>query len=97
MTFVDKKALEKAKAKSRDKAEKKLLKEANKEAAPKAIHNDSGTVQQAVNKKDQYLTAKSDIHINNFDLMYGEKKLLLDASITINYGHRFVYDSLFYL
>lgn len=45
-------------------------------------------VQQAVNKKDQYLTAKSDIHINNFDLMYGEKKLLMDASLTINYGHR---------
>ena len=53
-------------------------------------NNECLQVQQAVNKKDQYLTAKSDIHINNFDLMYGEKKLLMDASLTINYGHRFV-------
>jgi len=88
-TIVNKQKLEKAEAKQREKAEKKLFNEANKKPPPKAIHNDSGTVQQAVNKKDQYLTAKSDIHINNFDLMYGEKKLLMDASLTINYGHRY--------
>ena len=46
-------------------------------------------MQQAVNKRDANLTAKSDIHIANFDLMYGEKKLLTDASLTINYGHRY--------
>ena len=45
-------------------------------------------VQQSINKKDQNNSAKCDIHINNFDLMYGEKKLLLDASLTINFGHR---------
>jgi len=88
-TQVNKQKLEKAEAKSREKAEKKLQNEATKKAAPKTLINDSGTVQQAVNKRDQYLTAKSDIHINNFDLMYGEKKLLVDASITINYGHRY--------
>ncbi|XP_063694095.1 ATP-binding cassette sub-family F member 3-like [Bolinopsis microptera] len=88
-TIVNKQKLEKAEAKQREKAEKKLFNEANKKPPPKAVHNDSGTVQQAVNKKDQYLTAKSDIHINNFDLMYGEKKLLMDASLTINYGHRY--------
>lgn len=88
-TAVDKQKLEKAEAKSRDKAEKKAQKELTKAAAPKAIINNSGTVQQAINKRDQNLTAKSDIHINNFDLMYGEKKLLTDASLTINYGHRY--------
>ena len=42
--MVNKQKLEKAEAKSREKAEKKLISEANKKAAPKALINDSGTV-----------------------------------------------------
>ena len=47
-TIVDKQKLEKAEAKSREKAEKKLLMEANKKPAPKAVNNDSGTVRSSL-------------------------------------------------
>ena len=88
-TIVNQQKLQKAEQKSKEKAEKKAQKEAKKEAAPKAYNNDSGTVQQAINKKDAHLSCKSDIHLNNFDLMFGERKLLTDTSMTINYGFRY--------
>jgi len=89
ISYVDKTALKKAEQKSKEKSEKKAIREATKAATPKTVEANEGTVQQSINKKDQNNSAKCDIHINNFDLMYGEKKLLLDASLTINYGHRY--------
>ena len=57
MTFVNKQKLQKAEAKSREKAEKKLIKEQTKAATPKPVTNgnDSGTVSEEKKNSNIFL------------------------------------------
>ncbi|RXG51036.1 ATP-binding cassette sub-family F member 3 [Armadillidium vulgare] len=88
---VDQKKLEKAEAKLRGKAEKR---ESDKKGTPPPIVMNMATASQVVSKKDRTLDSKGgantkDIRIENFDVAFGERVLIQNATITLAFGRRY--------
>eukprot|EP00057_Strongylocentrotus_purpuratus_P001274 XP_001197652.2 PREDICTED: ATP-binding cassette sub-family F member 3 [Strongylocentrotus purpuratus] len=88
---VNKKKLEKAEAKLKAKQERKLL---QPEQAAKRNGVVSASASQAVSRKDVKAEAAgsakgSDVRIENFDVAFGEKVLLKEASFTLAFGRRY--------
>nr|CAH7739535.1 unnamed protein product [Callosobruchus chinensis] len=87
---VDAKKLEKAEAKLQGKQDRRT-KETKTVAAPKL---ETATASQVTSKKESKLEAKGnnrtqDIRIENFDVAYGDRVLLLGADLTLAYGRRY--------
>nr|CAI5845574.1 unnamed protein product [Callosobruchus analis] len=87
---VDAKKLEKAEAKLQGKQDRRT-KETKTIAAPKL---ETATASQVTSKKESKLEAKGnnrtqDIRIENFDVAYGDRVLLLGADLTLAYGRRY--------
>ncbi|CAE1242067.1 ABCF3 [Acanthosepion pharaonis] len=90
---VDQKKLEKAEAKIQKKNEKR----ANQTTSVKKTPNGTcelASASQQLNRRDIKLDSSGsnksyDIRIENFDVSYGEKSLLTNASIHLIYGHRY--------
>ncbi|XP_063602737.1 ATP-binding cassette sub-family F member 3-like [Penaeus indicus] len=88
---VDQKKLDKAEAKLKEKKEKRVNAD-KKEQAP--IIMEMATASQVVSKKDRALDAKGscntkDIRIESFDVAYGEKVLIQNATISLAFGRRY--------
>uniref|UniRef100_A0A0L8FJP2 ABC transporter domain-containing protein n=1 Tax=Octopus bimaculoides TaxID=37653 RepID=A0A0L8FJP2_OCTBM len=90
---VDQKKLEKAEAKLQKKNEKR----ASQTTTVKKVTNGNcelASASQQLNRRDTKMDAAGsnksyDIRIENFDVSYGEKSLLIDASIHLIYGRRY--------
>ncbi|CAH1969589.1 unnamed protein product [Acanthoscelides obtectus] len=87
---VDAKKLEKAEAKLQGKQDRRT-KETKTVAAPKL---ETASASQVTSKKESKLEAKGnnrtqDIRIENFDVAYGDRVLLLGADLTLAYGRRY--------
>ncbi|CAI9729080.1 ATP-binding cassette sub-family F member 3-like [Octopus vulgaris] len=90
---VDQKKLEKAEAKLQKKNEKR----ASQTTTVKKVTNGNcelASASQQLNRRDTKMDAAGsnksyDIRIENFDVSYGEKSLLVDASIHLIYGRRY--------
>ena len=89
---VDKEALKKAEDASRKKQERK------DKAGPKVVANKYGsreaTASQVFGKKAAAAESAGgsgvkDIHLENFDISYGEKVLIRGADVSLNYGRRY--------
>ncbi|XP_047488905.1 ATP-binding cassette sub-family F member 3-like [Penaeus chinensis] len=88
---VDQKKLDKAEAKLKEKKEKRVNAD-KKEQAP--IIMEMATASQVVSKKDRALDAKGscntkDIRIESFDVAFGEKVLIQNATISLAFGRRY--------
>lgn len=87
---VDAKKLEKAEAKLQQKQEKR----SNDVVKPIIPKLNSATASQMTSKKESKLEAKGlnrtkDIHIENFDIAYGDRILLQNADIMLAFGRRY--------
>ncbi|XP_063965165.1 ATP-binding cassette sub-family F member 3-like isoform X2 [Lytechinus pictus] len=88
---VNKKKLEKAEAKLKAKQERRLL---QPDQPVKQNGMVSASASQAVSRKDVKAEAAgtsraTDIRIENFDIAFGEKVLLKEASFTLAFGRRY--------
>ncbi|XP_066904431.1 ATP-binding cassette sub-family F member 3 [Halyomorpha halys] len=90
---VDAKKLEKAEQKLQQKQEKRQETAVSNKAAP-IPKMQSATASQVTNKKEMKMEAKGvnraqDIRIENFDVAYGDRKLLEGAELLLVYGRRY--------
>lgn len=90
---VDAKKLEKAEQKLQQKQEKRQEVAVNQKAAPPPKMQ-SATASQVTNKKEMKMEAKGvnraqDIRIENFDVAYGDRKLLEGADLLLVCGRRY--------
>jgi len=94
-TTVSQKKLEKAEAKLREKQEKRARDEAINGENKEQAKLEDAVVSQATNKRllaenDSESTNKSyDVHIDNFDVSYGNKMLILGGTLDLIYGRRY--------
>ncbi|PNF18408.1 ATP-binding cassette sub-family F member 3 [Cryptotermes secundus] len=91
---VDAKKLEKAEAKLQQKQERRSQDSASSRNTVSAIRPESATASQVTSKKESKLEDKGnnraqDIRIENFDVAYGNRVLLMSADITLAYGRRY--------
>nr|XP_053653574.1 ATP-binding cassette sub-family F member 3-like [Cherax quadricarinatus] len=89
---VDQRKLDKAEAKLKEKKEKRINTD-KKDVLP-AIIMDMATASQVVSKKDRVLDAKGgcntkDIRIESFDVAFGDKILIQNATISLAFGRRY--------
>ncbi|CAF1342589.1 unnamed protein product [Rotaria magnacalcarata] len=95
-TTVSQKKLEKAEAKLREKQEKRARDGALNGDVKEQARLEDAVVSQATNKRllaeneNTDSTSKSyDVHIDNFDVSYGNKILILGSSLDLIYGRRY--------
>ncbi|CAF2579315.1 unnamed protein product [Rotaria sp. Silwood2] len=96
ITTVSQKKLEKAEAKLREKQEKRARDEATNGENKEQAQLEDAVVSQATNKRllaeneNSDSTNKSyDVHIDNFDVSYGNKMLIHTATLDLIYGRRY--------
>ncbi|XP_076811780.1 ATP-binding cassette sub-family F member 3-like [Clavelina lepadiformis] len=93
-SLVDSKKLEKAEAKIKQKQEKKSnTSQARTESSSSPVQMEA-SASQAVNRKDirnemQGKNKTKDIHIENFDISFGNKVLFEEANLHIAHGRRY--------
>ncbi|KAK7063138.1 ATP-binding cassette sub- F member 3 [Halocaridina rubra] len=88
---VDQKKLDKAEAKLKEKKEKRTNND--KKELP-AIILDMATASQVVSKKERVMDAKGgcntkDIRIESFDVAFGERVLIQNATVSLAFGRRY--------
>uniref|UniRef100_A0A915JNG5 ABC transporter domain-containing protein n=1 Tax=Romanomermis culicivorax TaxID=13658 RepID=A0A915JNG5_ROMCU len=85
---ADVKKLEKAESKLKNKQEKKIQ---NSNSSTKlASDKDSlASVNQPTNNSSSYNDFCTDIKLENFDMFFGDRKLLVDANMTLVFGRRY--------
>ncbi|XP_068223790.1 ATP-binding cassette sub-family F member 3 [Palaemon carinicauda] len=88
---VDQRKLDKAEAKLKEKKEKRTV--TDKKEQP-AIILDMATASQVVSKKERVLDAKGgcntkDIRIESFDVAFGERVLIQNATVSLAFGRRY--------
>ncbi|XP_005996813.3 ATP-binding cassette sub-family F member 3 [Latimeria chalumnae] len=91
-TTVNAKKLEKAEARLKAKQDKRSEKDSQKSTAPVVLEEASAS--QASNKKEARieLSGKNksyDVRIENFDIAFGERTLLMGADLNLSYGRRY--------
>lgn len=89
---VDQRKLDKAEAKLKEKKEKRT--NMDKKDQQPAIILDMATASQVVSKKERVLDAKGgsntkDIRIESFDVAFGERVLIQNATISLAFGRRY--------
>ncbi|XP_045619070.1 ATP-binding cassette sub-family F member 3 [Procambarus clarkii] len=89
---VDQRKLDKAEAKLKEKKEKRI--NTDKKDTQPGIILDMATASQVVSKKDRALDAKGgcntkDIRIESFDVAFGDKVLIQNATISLAFGRRY--------
>ncbi|XP_042226816.1 ATP-binding cassette sub-family F member 3-like [Homarus americanus] len=89
---VDQRKLDKAEAKLKEKKEKRT--NTDKKDTQPAIIMDMATASQVVSKKDRALDAKGgcntkDIRIESFDVAFGDKVLIQNATVSLAFGRRY--------
>ncbi|XP_050691355.1 ATP-binding cassette sub-family F member 3-like [Eriocheir sinensis] len=89
---VDQRKLDKAEAKLKEKKEKRI--NTDKKDVPAPIILEMATASQIVSKKDRALDAKGicntkDIRIESFDVAYGDRVLIQNATISLAFGRRY--------
>ncbi|XP_071519851.1 ATP-binding cassette sub-family F member 3 [Panulirus ornatus] len=89
---VDQRKLDKAEAKLKEKKEKRINTDKKDNQPP--IIMDMATASQVVSKKDRALDAKGgcntkDIRIESFDVAYGDKVLIQNATVSLAFGRRY--------
>ncbi|KAK3860899.1 hypothetical protein Pcinc_033079 [Petrolisthes cinctipes] len=89
---VDQRKLNKAEAKLKEKKEKRI--NTDKKDVQSPIILEMATASQVVSKKDRALDAKGtcntkDIRIESFDVAYGDRVLIQNATISLAYGRRY--------
>jgi ATP-binding cassette subfamily F protein 3 len=95
-TTVSQKKLEKAEAKLREKQEKRARDGATNGENKAPVQLDDAVVSQAMNKRlladnenSDGSNKSYDIHIDNFDVSYGNKMLILGGTLDLIYGRRY--------
>ncbi|XP_076053372.1 ATP-binding cassette sub-family F member 3 [Oratosquilla oratoria] len=89
---VDQRKLEKAEAKLQSKAEKRENLEKKDPGRPITLN--MATASQVVSKRERAMDAKGtcntkDIRIENFDVAFGDRVLIQDATVTLAFGRRY--------
>ncbi|CAG8535398.1 9475_t:CDS:2 [Acaulospora colombiana] len=91
-TRVDTKKLEKAEAKIRSKIEKRERRSNYESSKLLSKKNDDAEFYMKVNPILDYTTTKGkikDVKIENFDISFGGKRILTNATLTLVYGRRY--------